>query len=62
MYAKRYNGRGASEAAQRTGIWGLLYALPAVLLIFVFYFYQGNKLSLIQVPYLEKILKFIMGS
>jgi len=40
---------------------GLLYTVPAVLLIFAFYFYEGYKLSFMEVPILGEVLKFIMG-
>jgi len=40
---------------------GLLYTIPAILLIVTVYFYQGYKLSSMKVPFLEEVLQFIMG-
>lgn len=39
----------------------LIYTVPAVLFIFLFYFYEGYKLSFLEVPVLGEVLKFIMG-
>jgi CAAX amino terminal protease family. len=40
---------------------GLIYTVPAVLFILLFYFYEGYKLSFMEVPVLGEVLQFIMG-
>lgn len=61
MYTKRNSINESVEYRERVSYSGLVYTLPAIILIFAVYIYQGYKLSFINIPYLGDILNFLMG-
>lgn len=61
-YAGKYHVDTVDQKPVKNDYSGLLYTLPAVALIFIFYFYQAYKLSFQNIPFLEEVLKLIMGS
>lgn len=59
---KREAAADTLQEAEPIDYSGLLYTIPAVLLIFAFYLYEGYRLSFMEIPILGEVLKFIMGS